>query len=327
MATEGSSVRSPMNKIPQGRILVTGATGFLGRAVMAHLCELGADPIGVSRHPPAQPAAFDRTESNAAEFDWRGLDLLNDDLVTFLDQVKPGAIIHCAGSTRNPVTSDEWTDCIAGNLTATERLLSAAAGCHPAPRVVVVSSAAIYAPLADDQRWIDEQAAWCPSSRYGVAKAAATMLANLEVTRGVVPVAIGIPFNILGPGQPGHQVPQTFIDRLRTGPDSLDVGDLSAIRDWLDIRDVAQALVALADSDTPCGLYNIASGQGISVQELLERTIALSGTTPEIHVESKRSQHSPISRSIGNPSKLQEIIGWRPKYSLDESLRSMFDYP
>lgn len=301
--------------VAQSRVLVTGASGFLGSEVMRQLRAAGGAPVGLSRRAPgAGPGGAHEA-----------VDLVTDDLEACLARVRPDVIIHCAGAIGEPRDSAGWARSFAGNFTATERVLAAAAARDDRPRIVLVSTAAIYAALAPGQPALDEDAPWRPASRYGVAKAAATMLANLMTERGELEIAIAVPFNIIGPGQPDTHVPQAFIARLREAPEVLDVGDLSAVRDWVDVRDAARALIGLGAPAVPGGIYNVASGRGIEVREVLDRVIALSGLAPEIRANAAFAGHSVVSRSIGNSSRLHEITGWEPEYSLDESLRSMFD--
>ncbi|SDD54179.1 NAD-dependent epimerase/dehydratase family protein [Ruegeria marina] len=297
-----------------GRVLVTGATGFLGSAVVRTLRSMDADVVGLSRRPAP-------TENPHV-----CLDLTQNDVAEVIQRHSITTIIHCAGAIGEPRDAGSWADCLAQHLTATDRLLTASLAQREPPRVVVTSSAAIYAPLEDGQHSADEAHPWRPSGRYGVAKAAATMLAQLEVQRGS-PVAIGIPFNVIGPGQPPALVPQTFISQLQRDPDRLVVGDLTPIRDWVDVRDVARALVLLADPDCPTGRFNICTGRGQSVGMILERLLAVSGHAPKVSERSHLAPSAGVSRSVGNPSLLYASTGWEPAYSLDTSLKAMLRFP
>lgn len=299
----------------QGRVLVTGATGFLGRAVMRQLAALGSDVIGLSRSAPESSEGCAFVQS----------DLLVDSVDAVLERLQPDVVVHCAGWAREPQTLQERAHCWDTNFTITQRLLNAASERPTPPRIVIVSSAAIYAPMTPQQTALDETASWRPQGYYGASKAAATTLASVMNQRGAVPVVIAVPFNLIGPGQPDHQVPQDFIRRLKADPDYLSVGDLSAVRDWVDVRDAASVLIALADAAVPTDIYNIASGRGVSVQDVLDRVVKRMGISPKIVISQARAARPGASRSIGNPSNVMKIMGSGLKYTLDDSLRDMFD--
>jgi GDP-4-dehydro-6-deoxy-D-mannose reductase len=121
-------------------------------------------------------------------------------------------------------------------------------------------------------------------------------------------------------------VPQAFLDRLRRDPHRIEVGDLSAVRDWVDVRDVARALVLLADPACATGCFNVCTGIGHSVEEILGRIVGLSGLSPEIRRNEVLSAHSPVSRSIGDCTRLRVATGWSPAATLDRSLRDMINF-
>lgn len=302
-----------LSNLKRRRVLVTGATGFLGRNVMRQLAILGSDVVGVSRAPADPSDTWEIVQS----------DLLADSPAALLKKMRPDVIIHCAGLGREPRSLQERTHCWDANYTITERLLNAASERTTPPRFVMVSSAAIYAPMAPQLSMLDETSSWRPLGYYGTAKAAATMLAHVMNKQGAVPIAIGVPFNLIGPGQPSHLVPQDFIRRLKTQSDRLDVGNLSAVRDWVDVRDAASALISLASEEVPTDIYNIASGRGLAVQDLLDRIVKMMDISPEIVISQAVMAQVGTSRSIGNPAKYLEITKSTLKYSLDESLAAM----
>ena len=288
------------------RVLVTGAGGFVGRAVMQALHDAGATPIGLMRGAGGTGHAQVQ------------VDLGTDPLDPVLAQVEAGAIIHCAGRTLVPDTDQGRAQMMADTLTATSRLCAAVARMSVPVRLVVVSSAAIFAPMQPDQTQIDETHPIGPVSTYGLAKAAATRAA-LE-TQGL-DLAVAVPFNVIGPGQARHLVPQVFIDRLRSDPASLRVTDGSVLRDWIDVRDVAAALVALAQPGAPSGLFNVATGQGRSLSEVLQALCDLGGWPhpPRDHPTTPAG----VARSIGSARRLTEATGWAPLIPFDQSLRDM----
>ncbi len=276
-------------------VLVTGAAGFVGRHLCAALRDRGARVTA----PP-------RSE----------LDLLRDDLAAVLHLAAPEVIFHAAG-----VTSGDAQALEAGNVTITQRLLQAAATLPQPPRVVVVSSAAIWAPMRDGQAMIDETHPFGPVGPYGAAKLRMTELA-LQFGLDVV---VACPFNVIGPCQPVWQVPQALLQELRTHPEWINLRDPSVIRDWIDVRDVAAALILLADARVAGGLYNICTGTGRTIAGVLTALCRICELTPKI-TGPAQPPVSPNGRSIGNPGKIFAATGWKAHMPLDSSLFDMVHF-
>ncbi|MGB8813750.1 MAG: NAD(P)-dependent oxidoreductase [Paracoccaceae bacterium] len=295
------------------RVLVTGAGGFLGRHVTAGLLAKGAQVTALLRHiVPLQ--------SGVAGIEV--LDLETGDIGALLRRVGPDVILHCAGLIAAPDDEDGRARLMRANYTVTDRLLHAARSLPQPPRVVLVSSAAIWAPMVPGQGAITEEHPMRPVAAYGVSKAAATLLGLAMNARGDLPVAVGVPFNVIGPGQPARLVPQVFIDQLRANPDQIILNDPGVIRDWIDVRDVASALILLAHPDVPPDLYNIATGRGLSLGAMAQAVCAQGGWHPSMPTPSHPAA-SGVARSIGSSARLQRVCGWRADIPLDETLVDM----
>jgi nucleoside-diphosphate-sugar epimerase len=291
------------------KVLVTGANGFVGRAVMQALETAGAVPVGLVR-------SGDPAEGRVVA------DLLAGPLDPLLADTPPDSIIHCAGLTAAPDTDAGRDALFAANLTATARLIAAVSRMPRPARVVVVSSAAIWASMPDGLAAIDETHPMRPVGAYGVSKAAATLHALAEADRLGLDLAVAVPFNIMGPGQRPQMVPQVFIDALRASPPQFTVPNPTVVRDWIDLRDVADALVRLAIPDGPCGMFNVASGTGRTLTEMAGAICAAGGWRTEI-LPAKTASSPGVLRSIGNPARLMQATGWAPRHSLSDSLHAM----
>ncbi len=296
------------------KILVTGANGFLGKQLCCQLEQQGASVVRLVRRLPkkaGQPNLF------------VSMDLTDGDLSALLGDLAPDAVIHCAGKTGEPRNFEQQMEQYAANFVATARLIEALKTQDKPARLILVSSAAIYAPMNKGQQAIAETHPWRPTSKYGVGKAAAAMLGQTFIERRELPVVIAVPFNIIGKGQPAKLVPQAFIDRLRENPDEITVGDLGAIRDWIDIRDVASALICLLEPSVPAGIYNIASGTGASVGSLLDDLCEILQIRPVIKTDFSAGNLHSVPVSIGDITKIKKFSNWYPKFSVKDSLSDM----
>ncbi|MDR7124604.1 NAD(P)-dependent oxidoreductase [Pseudotabrizicola sp. 4114] len=293
---------------------MTGAGGFIGGHVLAALVQSGAVPIGlVRRLSPVQ-------QENG--FEWAGADLVTDPLDELLAGLQPDAIIHCAGRTAAPDTDAGREALFAANLTATARLIAAVSRMRQPVRLVIVSSAAIWAPMPPGLAAIDEAHPMRPVAAYGVSKAAATLHALTESERLDLDLAVAVPFNVIGPGQPGRLVPQVFIDRLRANPAPLALSNAETVRDWIDVRDVATALAALSQPKGPRGLLNIASGIGVSLKEMAQALCRIGGWAPVLREDATHGT-AGVNRSIGDARRLTAATGWTQRITLEASLRDM----
>ena len=296
------------------RILVTGAGGFVGRAVMAGVEQAGVIPIGLVRSACSVPANL--------PWAWVTANLVTDPLDALLADAAPEVVIHCAGRTTAPDTEDGRAALLADNLTATHRLIAAVSQMPKRPRVVVASSAAIWAPMAPDQTMIDEHHPMQPMASYGISKAAATRYALAEANRLGLDLAVAVLFNVIGPGQHRYMAPQVFIDAIRANPSTFLLQNANVVRDWIDLADVASALVSLSRLGGPTGMFNVATGTGRSLKDVIVEICTVGGWTPQF-LPSRCSPPPGVSKSVGNPQKLMAATGWVPRVDLSESLRRM----
>lgn len=251
------------------RILITGATGALGRAFTRRLRAMSSDFI-----------LFMPSRGNAD----CSLDLRHPDQIQYaFERAHPDLILHLAAT-----FSDDFDEAYAVNVAATRYLLAAVEASGRRVRVLLVGSAAEYGPVTPDENPISEEHVLHPVSVYGLTKAWQTELAYLHAQRGTDVVVARI-FNLLGP----HLSERLFvgrlhkqIDEIRRGERSrIEVGLLSAMRDYLAIDDAVTQLLAIVDYGEAGKVYHVASGQPISMRELLVRELTAHGLDESIVVE------------------------------------------
>ena len=251
------------------RILLTGSTGALGQALVSRLQTSLTD---FTVFAPGRGAAED------------SLDLRNEEQIRrSIERSCPDLIIHVAAT-----FSNDFAEAYAVNVAAARTMLEAVETSGRPVRIILVGSAAEYGPVAAHENPITEDHVLRPVSIYGMTKAWQTGLAYLYASRGVNVVVARI-FNLTGPNLSERLFVGRLhkqIDEIRRGERSrIEVGSLSAIRDYLAIDEAVTQLLAIADCGEAGKVYHIASGQPVTMRELLVRELATHGLDESIVVE------------------------------------------
>ncbi len=299
--------------------LVTGATGFVGRHVVEALTlgveghrDTDAEVILMSRR---QPEGWPEERFLAAD--------LNDSaaLRECLRQFAPDYVIHTAG--RTPPAEDD--ELYRANFWSTTHLLAALRSLNKPCRVVLSGSAAELGPVEDAHLPVSEDYAGYPVDAYGRSKHLATLRGLSE--RPPLEVVVARVFNPIGPGTPPTQAFGQFAARLGDpGPDPLEltVGDLESRRDFIDVRDVARAMIALAQRGQPGQVYHVGTGQSHRVGDGLEILVRLSGRAVQIRVDPTQKGRRGPSDSRASIARIVAQTGWAPRIAWEQSLDDLW---
>ncbi len=300
-------------------VLVTGAAGFAGSHLLEYLAG-SADLVGWSRSDPAPGLA------TLAR--WQHMDILDGKRVyDALRALRPHAIFHCAGL---PHVAESWTDTaapLAVNVLGTHRILDAVDRLGYACRILVTGSSQVYAPSSEP---ITEDDAIAPSSPYALSKLAQEQLALLAGTRRMQ-VIVTRPFNHTGPRQkPTFLAPSVawqiaLIERGAIRP-VIKVGNLSASRDIMDVRDTVRAYAALMNRGTPGCIYNVASGVTRPVLAIVEALVARARVPIRVEQDASRFRPNDVPVLVGNASRLTESTGWTPESSFEQMIDDLLDF-
>ncbi|WP_043666297.1 NAD-dependent epimerase/dehydratase family protein [Streptomyces xylophagus] len=291
------------------RILVLGSTGYLGAHVAERLRALSdAQVLTAGRSPDAD----------------HGVDLASvrpEELAKTLASVAPDAVVNCAGATGGDAVALAEL-----NSRGPAVLCAALREGAPAARLVHLGSAAEYGP-GEPGIPVTESAATRPVGPYGATKLAGTAVVTSSGLDSVV-LRVGNP---VGPGAPTAGLPGRITALLRqAGPDTvLRLGDLSAHRDFVDVRDVARAVELAVTAPPPLlPVLNIGSGRAVPVRELVHGLAELAGFRgrTEENAEGGGSIRSgKVSWQCSAIGAAEEALGWRPRHTLDEALAALWE--
>ena len=312
-----------------GRVaLITGVAGFCG----SHLAEL---LLGCRQRVVGIDAAGAITSNLEPVLDLIELHYVDirepEQLRWILTEVQPDQIYHLAGRTGKG-NKEELTALYEVNLQGTINLLEAATWASLDCQILIAGSSAQYGQVRYDENPIREAQPFRPITHYAVTKATQDMLGyRYWATRGLHVIRARA-FNVIGPRQSPQFVASAFAKQIaetETGQRApiLSVGNLEAVRDLIDVRDVVRAYQLLVEQGQPGEAYNVCSGQGHSIRSLLDELLALS-TVREIEVrqDSARVQQADVPVQIGDYGKLFRQTGWQPSISLKQSLRDLLDH-
>lgn len=305
------------------RIFFTGITGFAGSHLADLLLAAGHDVFGLvhaasstqatPQHPNFRPIPGDLLDLNG--------------LKQAVAETRPDVIYHLAGQPYPARSWDNAARTLAINTGGTANILEAAVS-FGRPRVLVVTSAEIYGKVRPNQLPISERSLPKPRHPYGVSKEAAGKLVEVYAERYQLPVIEARPFNHIGPRQALGFVVPDFAGQLaaiKFGQQSatMRVGNLSAERDFTDVRDVVQAYRLLAERGQPGHAYLICSGQPVAIHTILNILLELSGLTVNVEYDPARMRASDVPILYGTPAKISAEVGWRPQIHLRTTLKDV----
>ncbi|HEY1912265.1 MAG TPA: GDP-mannose 4,6-dehydratase [Vicinamibacterales bacterium] len=303
-----------------GTILVTGAAGFAGSHLLDLLAADTAD-IVAWRRPGNTPV---RTLPGTR---WEEVDLLDAAAVTTaISRIRPSAVYHCAGAAHVGRSWDATWETFATNVHATHYLLEALERTGSAARVMIPSSALVYAPSAVP---LTEEHAVLPDSPYGLSKLAQEMLG--ERTSGSLTVTIARSFNHFGPRQDPQFVASGFARRIAEIEKGrceaeIAVGNLEAHRDLTDVRDTVRAYRLILERGQARRHYNVCSGRAIAIRRLLDLLIVRARVAVRVTVDPARYRPNDARLLVGNAARLHTELGWTPAISLEQTLDDLLEY-
>lgn len=268
--------------------------------------------------------------------DVRPLDIRQADAVAAsIRAAKPTAVVHLAAiaspSEARAAPRDAWEVNAMGTLNLAEAVMRHA----PDARFIFVGSSESYGgSFIEATEPLTENAPLRPRSVYAATKAAADLMIGQMTYDGLRAVRFR-PFNHTGPGQSDTYVVPSFarkVAEIASGTHAavVDVGNLDAERDFLDVRDVVRAYaIAATGRELPEGreqVFNLASGTSQRIGSILEKLIALSGQEIEVRADPAKLRPNDTPRTAGNASAARDLLGWEPAIPFDKTLADVYNY-
>jgi len=304
------------------RALITGSTGFVGKNLINHLLEKGDEVFGTYIAPEiGSVAGCQYFECNIADA---------EQVRNVVNQVCPEVVYHLAAIAFVPLAEKDFLKTLTINVAGTNNIVKA---CHELGReitVLLVSSADVYGVATSLP--ITESSTPLPRNNYSLSKLMAEQVLARYERVGLLKGIIVRPFNHIGPAQSDLFVVSSFAKQLALiaeGKQSavMQVGLLTAKRDFCDVRDVVRAYrLAVENVGHGHKLYNLCSGQSVTIQTILDKLIAISGVNVKIEQDPARMRASDIPDIYGSYAKAENELGWRPMIQLEQSLKDIYQY-
>lgn len=290
------------------RALVTGAGGFVGKHLLAHLRAAGHEAL----------------ESHADVTDAQAV------LAEFLS-ARPGVAFHLAAQAFVPESFGDPMRTYAVNVRGTANVLASVRALQSEgvrTRLLFTSSADVYGPHAPQEYPMEETTPAHPANPYAASKLAAEALVLGEVRAFGIDAIVTRAFNHIGPGQDARFAVASFAAQLAAaangGAALMHVGNLQAKRDFLDVRDVVAAYGALAERGSSGEIYNVCSGTAVSMREVLGELIRIAHVPIEVREDPQRMRATDVPLAYGSNRKLRDACGWSPAIPLRRSLQDVY---
>lgn len=312
------------------KYLITGFSGFVGRHFLSYLDSLNvsASVMGIDRGP----TTFKLDKFRNLECFFQKADLLQGhEWEPVIDAFQPDFIVHLASFSSVAFSWENPIDSFSNNTNVFLNLLEKVRKNHPKCRVLSVGSSEEYGNCSLSQLPLTEEAQLNPISPYAVARVSQELLSKVYVDGFGCNIVMTRSFNHIGPGQLDTFVISSFAKQLLAIKNNslepiLVTGDTTIVRDFVDVRDVVRAYDDLLKRGRSGQVYNICSGHGVTLKNVIRRMADILGVSVTLKVDPKLVRPNDNKAIVGSINKISSEIGWKPGISLDQSIQDILDY-
>lgn len=307
------------------KLLVTGINGFVAGHLLSQIKErnLPWQVYGLGRSPYQFPY-------NLAGY-FQG-DLENKDFVlSLVGELQPQAIVHLASYSSVGQSWIKPIECFQNNTAIFLNLLEAIRIKATKTRVLSVGSSEEYAPMPPKKEFLEEDDLLDPLSPYAVARVAQEHISRVYCQGFGMDIVMTRSFNHIGPGQDSRFFIPSVIKQLVVAAlkgdlsPNLQLGDVSVVRDFIDVRDVAAAYLTLLERGKTGEVYNICSGVGNKLETIIRIASEMLGQQPNITIDPNKVRPNENKNIVGSFKKLHQETGWVPKIPLEQSLGDIIE--
>ncbi len=312
------------------KFLITGFSGFVSHHFLLYLEELGhsSKVMGIDVNQPG----FSYQAFKYVKCSFEKIDLLNKNQVdNIIYQFQPDYVLHLASYSSVAFSWKNPTASFANNTTIFLNLLEQIRELNLKCRVLSVGSSEEYGNVSLLEMPLSESHPLNPLSPYAVARVSQELLSKVFVDSYGMDIVLTRSFNHIGPGQKDIFVVSSFVKQLveikkKLRGNTLSTGDLSIIRDFLDVRDVVRAYYSLLVNGVSGEVYNVCSGTGVSLAEVVRLLIEMLDVEVVVKKESMLMRPNDNMIIIGSNAKLKQCTGWDHIYTLGHSLGDLIKY-
>jgi len=305
--------------------LVTGAEGFIGSHLVGFLAAKGWKVVGTHR-PHGSPDV-----PRIPRVSFEQCDLRNGQRVEQLfRQYQPTHVFHLAAQSLPTVSWADPVETFESNIMGSLHVFEAARRLRRPPVVVSACSSAEYGHVHASDIPVTEEHPLRPLHPYGISKVCLDLLAReYFLDYGIPAVNIRL-FNTTGPGKT-NDAPSDFVRqliRIRNGlqPAVIEVGNLKPHRAFLDVQDAVSGFYLAAAKGKPGEAYNLCASRTFPISEVLQTAIRLSGLKVQVRAARRLMRPSDERIIFGSTKKILRDTGWKPRFTLAQTLQSMLDY-
>jgi len=306
------------------RALIIGAAGFVGGHLVRQLSDSCGYDVFATKLPSEHISADNCTVCD--------LDIMDQDQISrVIAEVRPDQIYHLAAQSSVKVSWEKPQLTADINIRGTINLLEAVRSSGQDPRILLVGSAEEYGYVDPDDVPVDEDTVLRAGNIYAATKACQGMIGEIYARAYKMDIIMVRAFNHIGPGQSDIFVVSDFCRQavniaLGRKEAVISVGNLSAQRDFTDVRDIVRAYSMLMSSGISGKVYNVGSGNARSIRYMLDEIIRLSGVSIEIRQDEKRMRPSDVPVIAADISRITADTGWKPEIPLDVTIRDTISY-
>uniref|UniRef100_A0A7V1EJ54 SDR family oxidoreductase n=1 Tax=candidate division WOR-3 bacterium TaxID=2052148 RepID=A0A7V1EJ54_UNCW3 len=310
------------------KALITGISGFAGSHLAEYLLSLNFEVFGTIKWR----SRLENIEHIIDKLKLFECDIRDASAVKYvLNESKPDYIFHLAAQSYVPFSWRAPSETLTTNITGELNIFEGVRELKLDPFIHIAGSSEEYGLVYPEEVPIKETNPLRPLSPYAVSKIAQDLLGYQYYKSYGLKIIRTRAFNHTGPRRGEVFVCSNFarqiieIEKKKREP-VIYVGNLEAVRDFLDVRDVVRGYYLALKKGTPGEVYNIASGRGIKIKELLNKLIEMTHQNIKIITEPARLRPSDVELLIGSNEKFKNATGWQPEIPFEKTLQDLLSY-